>query len=248
MVAITVVTIGVVGAYQIAFKGATLAATTENRIKAINIAREGLEIMENIRDTNWIKLSSDYKACWDVLNYDVTCIGSSTGASAIRINTASYVTGQNPNGTWTLIAIPSPSTVRGTYKTQFPIYLDADGLVSQSGAFTALCTPAVTSNCVTRFTRQIIVTRPADYSTIQIEAVVTWTEPGKDTPYEIRIPYTLYNWKYQFYSDSSTATGPAPVAVNCSGYIERKTIYLPRKFYSALTTKSISAFRTVPSA
>ena len=40
MVAITVVTLGVVGAYQIVFKGVTLAATSENRIKAINIARE----------------------------------------------------------------------------------------------------------------------------------------------------------------------------------------------------------------
>jgi Tfp pilus assembly protein PilV len=40
MVAITVITLGVVGAYQIVFKGVTLAATSENRIKAINIARE----------------------------------------------------------------------------------------------------------------------------------------------------------------------------------------------------------------
>lgn len=82
MVAILVVSVGIMGAYQIANRGNTLATTTENRIKAINMAREGLEIVENIRDSNWIKLSSDYKSCYDVLDYDLSCIGRGTGAIA----------------------------------------------------------------------------------------------------------------------------------------------------------------------
>lgn len=36
-----------------------------------------MEAVENIRDTNWIKFSSDYENCWKVKNYDVGCIGFS---------------------------------------------------------------------------------------------------------------------------------------------------------------------------
>ncbi len=203
MVAITVITLGVVGAYQIVFKGVTLAATSENRIKAINIAREWLEVVENIRDTNWIKLSSDYKSCFDVLDYDVNCIGSATGVvtGINRMYIGSYIPNINANGTWTLTRITSPSPVRANYVNQFPVYLDADGLITQTGAFTQLCTPTRVNNCKTRFTRELVITRPSDFSTINVESVVTWVEPGINRPYEIRIPYTLYNWKYQFYRD-----------------------------------------------
>jgi Tfp pilus assembly protein PilV len=40
MVVIVVVTTGIVGSYQIAFRGNSMSASTEDRIKAINIARE----------------------------------------------------------------------------------------------------------------------------------------------------------------------------------------------------------------
>lgn len=116
------------------------------------------------------------------------------------------MTSKNANGTWTLQNVAAPSAVRSTYVTQFPVYLDGNGLVSQSGAFANLCTPKVDRNCKTQFTREIIITRPADYSSIGIEAVVTWAEPGKTTPYEIRIPYALTNWKYEFYRDDAVAT------------------------------------------
>lgn len=38
-----------------------------NRIIAINIAREGLEGMRNIRDTNWLKFNSKRRTCWNAL-------------------------------------------------------------------------------------------------------------------------------------------------------------------------------------
>lgn len=54
-----------------------LASTTESRIQAINLAREGLEAVENIRNSNWTKYSSDYENCFDVANYDSNCVGNS---------------------------------------------------------------------------------------------------------------------------------------------------------------------------
>lgn len=52
-----------------------LASTTESRIQAINLAREGIEAVENIRNTNWIKFTSDYENCFDVKNYNASCVG-----------------------------------------------------------------------------------------------------------------------------------------------------------------------------
>lgn len=56
--------------------GITLASTiigsslrninaSKNRIIAINIAREGIEAVRNIRDTNWLKFSSKRRLCWN---------------------------------------------------------------------------------------------------------------------------------------------------------------------------------------
>jgi Tfp pilus assembly protein PilV len=76
MVVLLILTVGIVGTYGILDSGQKLSTTTQNRIKAINIAREGMEAVENIRDTNWLKFSSDYENCWKVKDYDSTCIGN----------------------------------------------------------------------------------------------------------------------------------------------------------------------------
>lgn len=38
---------------------------SKNRIIAISIAREGLEAIRNIRDTNWLKFNSTRRECWN---------------------------------------------------------------------------------------------------------------------------------------------------------------------------------------
>jgi len=50
----------------------------KNRIIAINIAREGIEAMRNIRDTNWLKFQSRRRACWNHLptkDPSIACTG-----------------------------------------------------------------------------------------------------------------------------------------------------------------------------
>ena len=37
----------------------------KNRVVAVNIAREGIEAVRNIRDTNWLKFHSKRRACWN---------------------------------------------------------------------------------------------------------------------------------------------------------------------------------------
>jgi type II secretory pathway pseudopilin PulG len=67
--------------------GLTLASTviayslrninaSKNRVIAINIAREGIEAMRNIRDTNWMKFSGNRRVCWNHNPDFTTCDGT----------------------------------------------------------------------------------------------------------------------------------------------------------------------------
>ena len=115
MVVVVIVSVGIFGAYQVVNSGRVLATTTENRIEAISIAREGIEIVQNIRDTNWIKFSSDYLGCFDTLNYDTSCIGSRETGSTLtpsRIGTGSYVLNRTGN-LWQMTSVTPPGSFIG---------------------------------------------------------------------------------------------------------------------------------------
>lgn len=46
---------------------------SKNRIIAVNVAREGIEAVRNIRDTNWLKYNSNRRGCWNHMpNIDPT--------------------------------------------------------------------------------------------------------------------------------------------------------------------------------
>lgn len=60
-------------AIGITFSGTILASSLGNisssksRVIAVNIAREGIEAMRNIRDTNWLRFSGNRRDCWNHL-------------------------------------------------------------------------------------------------------------------------------------------------------------------------------------
>jgi type II secretory pathway pseudopilin PulG len=45
-------------------QGMSVSVSSENRLQAINIAREGIEAVRNIRDTNWLKYSGNRREKW----------------------------------------------------------------------------------------------------------------------------------------------------------------------------------------
>lgn len=79
-----VVALAISGLFFTLTQSITFSRDTEARIKAIALAREGVEAMYNIRNTNWLRFSSDRKNCWNTLNYNSTCIGG--------INTTNTIT------------------------------------------------------------------------------------------------------------------------------------------------------------
>ncbi len=51
---------------------------SKNRIIAINVAREGVETVRNIRDTNWLRYNSRRRVCWNHMpdiNSNIGCDG-----------------------------------------------------------------------------------------------------------------------------------------------------------------------------
>lgn len=76
MAVLAIMGLGIAALLQTIVSGLYYAKDTENNIKAINIAREGIEGMINIRDTNWLRFSSDKANCWRVDAYVATCIGN----------------------------------------------------------------------------------------------------------------------------------------------------------------------------
>ena len=67
IIAITVISIGMTGALSLALSNLSSSEGNENRIIAANLAREGIELVRNQRDTNWLKIDLNQSVSWDTL-------------------------------------------------------------------------------------------------------------------------------------------------------------------------------------
>lgn len=65
IVALAILAIGITLGTSIVSNGTRNIGIAKNRIVAINIAREGLEAVRNLRDTNWLKFSNHLRLCWN---------------------------------------------------------------------------------------------------------------------------------------------------------------------------------------
>lgn len=86
--------------YKVYMSSANLERSTSYKVVAINIAREWIEAMQNIRDTNWILFSSDINNCWNTKNYDSSCVWSTTNYTDIENWT--YKIYKNTDNRWYL--------------------------------------------------------------------------------------------------------------------------------------------------
>lgn len=189
MVVLVIVTIGVTGTYQVLEGGNRLAETTEARIQAINLAREGIEAVENIRNTNWVKFSSDYENCFDVLNYDGTCVGN---ASTAKMSDGVPRILVNQDGMWYL---------SGSSTTWSGVTIASNGVsVQGAGSTLAYCNSKAPRNCRTPFFRTVTITNvgASGSKKFQVTSTVSWRDDSKNTPYRIQLTHILTNWKPNF--------------------------------------------------
>ena len=53
LLALSVLSVGIMAAFTLALANLNTARDNYQRIRAANLAREGLELARNVRDTNW---------------------------------------------------------------------------------------------------------------------------------------------------------------------------------------------------
>lgn len=63
LLALSVLSVGIMTAFTLSLSNLQTTKDNYNRILAINLAREGLEIVRNLRDTNWLKMDKNLADC-----------------------------------------------------------------------------------------------------------------------------------------------------------------------------------------
>lgn len=188
MAMLIIVSLTLTTMYYTLMQSIQFAQDTEARIKAINIAREGIEGMINIRNTNWLRYSSDRANCWNTLNYSGSCIG---GAGTSKIDDWDYKI-YNRNWLWEL----SKETT-AVLDEFYRIGITSDGWYSGSGNYDTNKNCQLTANnsqsrdCKTIFKRKIVISN-ATNSWLTATANVSWQ---LYQPRKVSLSIDITNWK-----------------------------------------------------
>lgn len=185
LIVMLIVVTWVVWMYNIYSNSIKVSDSSSNRVKAISIAREWIEAMINIRDTNWLLFSANTKNCWNTYNYDSECVTLDKD-----IPEWSYIIYKDIDNRWKLSQKPSWSYSTWAYKTDFRVNLWSDWFYTQS----------TWTNFLPWFTREIKISYPADAWTplekMNVESIVRWTDNARNSwNYEIKLDTILTNWK-----------------------------------------------------
>ncbi len=187
MAMMAVVSMAITAMFSTVIWGIYFSRDSENRIKAINLAREWIEWVTNLRNTNWLRFSGDQNNCWSIKDYQAACIGSGTYASTNSFggSPASKYVLKNENGAWYLTW-----TTSGSW-----LWVDSNGFYFSSGTtpWDLLCTINRTTNCRSPFTREIRILSGSN--TMTITSIVDWNERVAQN---VTLTTTLTNWKRKF--------------------------------------------------
>ncbi len=184
MIVMLVIIVWVTWLYNIYNKSNKLSNATKNRIEAIEIAREWIEAMKNIRDTNWIMFAWDKANCWNTYNYNSNCVW--WWGTKIE-NNKSYIIYQNksenfkwylkkPNISW------SYSFKNLDYRNKFRVYKE-NWFYNQTW-----------STNKTIYTREIKITNLTS-TWMLVNSIVKWVDNSKSGVYTIKLQDLLTNWQ-----------------------------------------------------
>jgi len=180
LVIMLIVIIWVVWMYNIFSKWQSLSNTTANRIQAIWIAREWLEAMINIRDTNYILFSSSYSWCRNTINYDSTCVSSNPNI----ISAWSYKIYQDYDNRWKVFSWTTNSYSNTTYRNFFKVWIDWNWLYTQSWW----------TDTKPLFTREIKVSYPSS-DKMNLTSLVQWSDSSKNWVLKVELSTIITNFK-----------------------------------------------------
>jgi len=196
LIMIVILTFWILWLYDIYIKSYYLSISTKNKIQAIEMAREWIEAMENIRNTNWVLLWADPKNCWNSFNYDINCVGSDNDTYDIK----SWLYKIYPDSNWKWL-LEAPNTTLNskdysdsTYRDFFRIRKDNNWLYTQSWW----------TDFYPIFTREINIsysdsnwdwTANSNDEVMNVNSIVMWKDSHWNEPHIVELQWILTNWK-----------------------------------------------------
>lgn len=182
IVALAIILTGLIGALTLTISNLSASGEAGTRVVATNLAREGIDVVRNIRDTNWLKNSP-----WDDLLHDAAD------------HTAIAVFNPAADPAWQLNFTPSAID-----EAAAKLYLSADNLYLQNipspGGTETLYSRLLTLDpiCLNLVTKIESITGGAcvggeEKIGIRVKTEVAWTESGRS--HSIILEDKLYNWR-----------------------------------------------------
>lgn len=193
LVIMLIIVVWTVWMYTIFGKWQQLSNTTTNRIQAIQIAREWLEAMINIRDTNYLLLSANYKECWNVLNYNSNCI-TENSSTTYDLNTWSYKIFKWNDNKWYMSWSITEDYSNKPYRDFFKVWVDSDWLYTQSWWI----------DTKPLFTRELKISyidtnwdslNDSNDEKMQVTSLVQWSDSSKNWVLKVELSTIITNFK-----------------------------------------------------
>lgn len=186
IVVMLIVVTWVVGMYTLYINSQKIAQNTNYRVAAIAMAREWIEAVTNIRDTNWYLFPANTDSCWMTHDYNGACL---SGVGTF-IPAWSYTLFLNSDNRWTLSWSTTWSFSDAAYRTRFEVKQDpTTWLYTQSGWVSSL----------PLFTREIKISYPswwAQPQAVKVESIVQWIDSSKSNGnFRVDLETLLTNWK-----------------------------------------------------
>lgn len=193
LVAMFIIIVWTIWVYTIYAKSLKLSISVENRVKAISIAREWIEVLQNIRDTNWVLFWADSKNCWNIKDYNILCLWDNSWVN--KIPAWDYTIYKDTDNRWKLISISTIGDYKdNTYRDDYRIKKDANWLYTQSwwAPFTPVFTRRINISYID--TDWVWWANPNDEKML-VESIVSWSDSSKIWFYNVKLSNLLTNWK-----------------------------------------------------
>lgn len=204
MVVLLIVMIAVTWAYDMYSKSVRVTDSSGFRLQAISMAKEWIEAMTNIRDTNWMVLPWDYPNCWNTFDYDPRCLNEDSSTYDIPHN-RSFIIYKDIDYRWKLNDIWNIWSVweysSWWYRTTFEVGTDSDWFYTQSW---------IVNQLKPIFTREIQITylddsiapleaNLSDEQKMQVTSLVQWKDPSSENVKKVELTTILTNWRNKVY-------------------------------------------------
>jgi type II secretory pathway pseudopilin PulG len=140
-VAIIILVVGALSAVKLLGLASINNQLTKERVIATNLAREGLEAVRNIRDTNWLRFGGERRLCWNNADFSdpVECKDDNVdGATDTPITHAANYTVKFNAVTfrWELAVAAGELDLAGGIDAAYRLQTDATGLYNHDATGT----------------------------------------------------------------------------------------------------------------